>query len=41
MELDKGKDPNFNKGDLCGLSAPQVPLKKLCETLRVLSETLR
>ncbi len=33
MDLIKGKDPNFSKGDLRGLSAPQVPLKnsaKLC-----------
>ncbi|AEE48663.1 hypothetical protein Halhy_0756 [Haliscomenobacter hydrossis DSM 1100] len=31
-----GKDPNFSKGELRGLSAPQVPLKKLRATPRVL-----
>ena len=39
--LYKGKNPSFSKGGLCGLSAPQVLLKKLRETLRVLCETLR
>ena len=39
--LDKSKDPSFSKGDLRGLFAPQVLLKKLRETPRVLGETLR
>ena len=35
MELE-GNELTFNNGDLRGLPAPQVPLKKLRETLRVL-----
>jgi hypothetical protein len=34
LGLDFGNEPNFNNVDLCGLSAPKVPLKKLRATPR-------